>query len=182
MAAAVGHATPNPIPTFAEQGYQLLINDQLVADPATVTLSVGSTYEVAIRASATPFRGALIRVDGQGILEAGQNAALATVCTTVPGVGHTENSEKIFLSGIYEVTGGTSVTLDITVVETNSDESIYSYQQFQLAVDEAVATTNAPVPSPTPPPTELSERSQTFWEAVVAFFGALREILGSIGM
>lgn len=154
--AALGHATPSPIPTFADQGYSLLIDGEVVNDPSTITFQVGTSYEIAVQATGTPFRGALIRVDGMGILTANRNSGIATACTDVQGVGHTNSGNKSFLSGLFLVEGGSSVTVDVTVVERNErDDSIYSYEGFQFAVAGAAAPVMAPTEMPVVAPTDM---------------------------
>jgi hypothetical protein len=147
-AATTGHPVPNPVPSFADLGYELLVDGKVVAGNKPV-LEVGSRYEFAVRATDKPFRGALIRVEGLGTLEAGQKSALALLCVEAPGVGHTENSEKTILSGFYEVVGGGAVTLDVTVVQGNAlGVSVYSYERFQFSVE--APTVKAPVAVPLP--------------------------------
>jgi hypothetical protein len=171
-----GHPVLNPVPTFAQLGYNLLVNGQAVV--ASTTLQVGQRYEVAVQATGEAFRGALIRVTGQGLVEAGQNSALAPFCTVAPGgVGHVDGNPKRILSGFLTVTAGTSVTLDVTVVESYEagDSNVYTYQAFRLAVAADTA------PAPTPAPTTLAGRPASFWAAIIALIRLLPSILFGIG-
>jgi hypothetical protein len=165
-----GHPEANPVPTFAQLGYNLLVNGQVAG--TTTTLQLGQRYEVAVQATGQAFRGALIRVTGQGLLEAGQNSALAQFCTVAPGgVGHVDANDKSILSGFLTVTGGTAVTVDVTVVESYDpgESNVYSYQAFRLAV--------ATGPAPTPAPTTLEGRPASFWAAIIALIRLLPRIL-----
>jgi hypothetical protein len=79
MAATEGsHVAPNPVPSFQQMGYEFLVDGQVVQDPTGVTtLTNGTPYEIAVRATKDPFRGGLIRLDGGVPAEftAGMNGA-----------------------------------------------------------------------------------------------------------
>jgi hypothetical protein len=144
-----GHATIDPVPTFSELGYNLLVDGQVFVGSDT-TLQLGQRHEIAIQATGSPFRGALLRVTGLGVLEAGTNAGVAEACTDEPGgVGHIDRTAKNLLSGFFTVTGGDSVTLDVTVVEANmaGGSQVYSYQAFTLPIGTGTVMT-APTGAP----------------------------------
>jgi hypothetical protein len=165
MAASTGHPVPNPLLTFADLGYSLQVNGTEVS--SSTSLVIGTTYELSVRSSMAPFRGALIRVDGSGDLVAGENAATASACTNlgeanVEGVGHTNKIDKTVLSGFYTVTGGSSITVDVTVVQSLATG--YSHRRYTL--DVAAAT--APVPAPVVAKTTAAPVAAKTTEAPVA--------------
>lgn len=127
-----GHLRPGAqTPTFAEQQFELVVNDTPVTDDLQVT--DGFTYTIGVRAIGdTQFRGALIRADGMGVFEADADSQVAGVCGDVPAVTHTNNDLKDQLSGSFTVMGVGPIAIDVTIVVSNAAESIYSYQQFQI--------------------------------------------------
>jgi hypothetical protein len=199
-ATTSGHTTIDPVPTFSELGYNLLVDGQVIvgSDTMTTLLQVGQRHEIAIQATGSPFRGALLRVTGLGVLEAGTNAGMAEACTDTPGgVGHVDRTEKNLLSGFFTVVGGDSVTLDVTVVEANmaGGSQVYSYQAFTLPVGTGTAPTGAPTtgapttgapttgapttgaPTTGAPttgaPTTLADPSASFWSILIAWLSTL---------
>jgi hypothetical protein len=165
MAASTGHPVPNPLLTFADLGYSLQVNGAEVS--SSTSLVIGTKYELSVRSSMAPFRGALIRVDGLGDLTAGENAGTSTACANlgeanVEGVGHTNKIEKTVLSGFYTVTGGSSIIVDVTVVQSLATG--YSHRRYTL--DVAAAT--APVPAPVVAKTTAAPVAAKTTEAPVA--------------
>jgi hypothetical protein len=158
MAATDGsHVAPNPVPTFQQMGYEFLVDGQVVPDSTFVTtLTIGTPYEIAVRATKDPFRGGLIRLDGgvPAAFTAGTNALEAQMCpTTAPGIGHFDKLDKMIMSGNYQPYGAGRVTVDVTIVQVNSGgQSVYSYEQFRFTVVEDVAPTEAPAVAPTKTP------------------------------
>lgn len=137
------------LPTFAEQGYEFIVDGVPVNDAVIPTVVWGNTYEIGVRSTMNEFRGALIRVQGSTIVaEEGENSKLAdNVCGEVPAVTHTDASLKTILTGSFTVPPialSGPIVVDVTVVERNGVESIYSYQQFFLdSVEGETETENA---------------------------------------
>jgi hypothetical protein len=140
--------------TLADGGFALIVNNQYRLDPATPTyFLVGETYSLSIQGG--PFRGILIRVEGEDVdaitMTAISPFRLSEVCAMegAIGISHTESSDKTGLIPIGDigVSSGQELGVDVTVVVSNNGQkgSEYYYDRYTLtSVDE--------VPSVVPQP------------------------------
>jgi hypothetical protein len=159
---------------FDESGVVFTINGQTVTASNQILLEVNGDYDFAIVQDTSPFVGGLIRVQ-QGDATSGEptftfvpsdtpkkpDSQLDAVCDSSPGViGVTTldtETEKSSLTGRFVSTSTTDpVTVDVTVVLTNTTNGAltYTYTQFELRTTVPETTSNnttetAPGPSPT---------------------------------
>lgn len=176
--------------SFEQASYSFLVNgNEVLSNGASnIQLVRGETYTITVATNGDPFRGALIRVEGSGVLDADENSILAGVCEK--GVTHSDSSLKRRLSGSYFVPTDAmeaEVAFDVTVVEVNNanDGSVYAYQRVVLpVVDPFVAqpptevpitgspiqapTTAQPVVSPSVRPTLSPVQTPTTFQPVVS--------------
>lgn len=144
--------------SFEEAGYSLVVNDAVILDDLTgqVELVVGGSFRFTVTADNEPFVGALIRIEGVGILDADQNSQRADACSPEAfGVTNTNAEPKEALAGIFIIAGGDSLVLDVTVIASDNDNDgfVYSYKQYVLPLVNLMLQTNAPLAASTVTPT-----------------------------
>jgi hypothetical protein len=159
MAAVEGaHLTANAVTgTLADGGFDLIVNGQFKLEPSTLTsLELDKEYKLSIQGSG-PFRGILIRMEGEGItMTPESDFQLASVCDSEGAVGitHTDSSDKSELTpiGSFVVTTAQDLQVDVTIVVSNNgqDGSEYYYNSYLLeTVDELPS--DVPLPDTIPP-------------------------------
>lgn len=152
------HLTTDAVTGFlSDGGFELVVNDQFSLDPDTLTsLEIGKPYSLSIRSSG-PFRGILIRMEGDGItVTPASGFQEAAVCDGdgALGITHTENSDKTGLTSIgsFEVSSTQDLGVDVTIVVSNNgqDGSEYYYNPYLLETTE-VLPSDVPLPATIPP-------------------------------
>jgi uncharacterized membrane protein YgcG len=155
---------------FATSGIEFTINGQAITEGSDILLEINGGYDFSIAASgANTFVGGLIRVQ-QGV-DASTFSFAPSVTPNVPdsevatacqapakGVTQIESTlENTTLTGRFVSSSLGTVTIEVTVVLTNSTQAglTYSYAQFE------VDTTAPENPAPTPTAIDTLEPTTT---------------------
>jgi hypothetical protein len=166
--AVGGPHLDNPTEQPFDQLYTFTVAD--MDGTAVTSLVRGESYTMTVRATGTPFKGALVRLDGSGVLDAG-SASLADQCeeTGAMGLTHADSSPKTELAGVYTVGAESTLNVDVTVVESNnaSDGSKFSHKGFTMTVGDAPGD-GAAMPAAVPAPTAQSLSSPPVTAPVAA--------------
>jgi hypothetical protein len=162
---------------FAESGIEFTINGQAITQGSDILLEINGNYDFSLVASGgNPFVGGLIRVQ-QGVdassfsfapsdTRSEPDSEVAAACQApAKGVTQIESiSEKTTLTGRFVSSSLGTVSIEVTVVLTNSTQAGLTYSYAKFEVD--TTTPENPVPTPTSidtlEPTTTTIRPPTF--------------------